>query len=81
MESVVTAASMTIFGTSILMSVDAKKKLNCLEREIRMRIKVYPRWVAENKMDAAQAQYEIECMESIAADYRAIVERDEPKLL
>jgi hypothetical protein len=46
-----------------------------------MRIKVYPRWVAENKMDAAQAQYEIECMESIAADYRAIVERDEPKLL
>lgn len=61
--------------------VDDKTKLACIERELKMRLRVYPRWVAENKMTATQAQYELETMEAIADDYRRKVEAVEPKLL
>ena len=38
-------------------------------REVGMRRRVYPRWVAQGKMTAKQAATEIAVMEAIAADY------------
>lgn len=62
-------------------SIDARAKFRCAERELRMREKVYPRWVAAGNMSAQQAQYEIEIMSAIADDYRKALEAEEPRLL
>jgi hypothetical protein len=48
-------------------------KLQCVERELRYRKQVYPRWVAAGKMKAEQAEWQIKVMESIVLDYRKIV--------
>lgn len=45
------------------------EKRACLEREIRMRRRVYPRWVQSGKMTQAQSDREIAIMEAILADY------------
>ena len=37
----------------------------CIEREIRFRVQVYPRRVAEGKMRQAKAEREIETMRAI----------------
>lgn len=50
---------------------NAQQKLDAVEREIRMRRRVYPRWVSERRMTQARADAEIAVMEEIAADYRA----------
>lgn len=60
---------------------DARAKLRCIERELRMRERNYPRWVAEGRMVAGQAQYEIDVMSAIADDYRKALEAEEPRLL
>lgn len=39
---------------------------HCAEREVKMRRKVYPRWVQNGKMSYKHAQEEIEKMQSIA---------------
>ncbi len=44
-------------------------KRACIERELKMRRKVYPRWVENQKMTQAQADREIAIMEAILADY------------
>lgn len=49
-------------------------KLACIRREIGMRKRVYPRWVAGGKMTQAKADAEISLMEAIAADYQRQVE-------
>jgi hypothetical protein len=51
-------------------------KLRCVERELAMRRRVYPRWVEIGQMSAKQAEYEIKVMEAIVADYRKIVVGD-----
>lgn len=51
--------------------MDEQSKLKCIEREIVMRRRVYPRWVALGKMTQEQAEKEIQTMESIANDYRS----------
>lgn len=48
-------------------------KLKCVERELRLRKKVYPRWVAEGRMTQQQAEHEIDCMQAIVTDYDKIV--------
>lgn len=44
-------------------------KRACIEREIKMRKRVYPRWVEKGTMTQAQADREIATMEAILADY------------
>lgn len=44
-------------------------KLVAIKREIKMRERVYPRWVADGRMKADNAMREIEIMKAIAADY------------
>jgi len=50
--------------------ITAETKLACLDREIKMRRRVYPRWVADGRMTQAKADDEIKTMEAIADDYR-----------
>lgn len=52
----------------------AEEKLRCTERELKMRRRVYPRWIAEGRMKEADARHELETMEAIAEDYRQQVQ-------
>ena len=44
-------------------------KRACIERELRMRRRVYPRFVQNGKLTQAEADREIAVMEAILADY------------
>ena len=44
-------------------------KRACIERELRMRCRVYQRFVAAGKLSQAEADREIAVMEAILADY------------
>ena len=39
--------------------------IKCVEREIGMRQRVYPRWVESKKMSQEKADYEIKCMTAV----------------
>lgn len=45
------------------------QKRACLTREIKMRRRVYPRWVQAGKMSQRDMDHEIAVMEAILADY------------
>lgn len=49
--------------------ITAQDKWACANREVAMRRKVYPRWVADGRMKQEQADREIAVMEAIARDY------------
>lgn len=51
-------------------------KLLCVERELRMRRRVYPRAVTDRRMTAEEAEREIDVMEAIAQDYRQQLQPD-----
>jgi hypothetical protein len=50
--------------------ITGEDKLSCAQRELRLRRKVYPRWVQIGKMDASDAAREIATMEAIVKDYQ-----------
>lgn len=56
--------------------ISASDKLKCAEREVKMRKKVYPRWIADGRMTDERAKHEIETMEAIAEDYRVQSEKE-----
>lgn len=58
------------------MATDAEKAA-CADREVKMRRRVYPRWVAGKKMTQAQADREIALMAEIAEDYRTLSAQQE----
>lgn len=45
------------------------EKYECAIREVKMRRRVYPRWVEGGRMTQAAADRELAIMEAIAADY------------
>lgn len=47
----------------------AMEKQACAERELKMRERVYPRWVENGRMTQAKADQEIAIMREIAAEY------------
>lgn len=51
------------------MTFTAQQKQAAAEREVKMRKRVYPRWVEQGRMTQAKADEEIALMEAIAADY------------
>jgi hypothetical protein len=53
-----------------LFPITKSDKLACIEREIKMRETVYPRWVTESRMSQTKADRELEVMRAIAEDYR-----------
>jgi len=52
------------------LKLDNAAKLACIQREIKMRERVYPRWVASGKMSQEKADLELEVMRAIAEDYK-----------
>ena len=49
--------------------IDNIDKLRCIEREIKMRKAVYPKWVAAKRLSQEKADREIAVMEAIKEDY------------
>jgi hypothetical protein len=41
------------------------EQIACAERELALRVRVYPRWVASNKMKPEKSDHELECMAEI----------------
>lgn len=58
------------------MKFTAKDKLDCIEREIRYRVRVYGRLVHDGKMSPDKAEHETALMRAIAADYRTQAEKE-----
>ena len=59
--------------TDIITNAD---KLACAERELKMRQRVYPRWVEQDRMSAGKAAHEIACMQAIVNHFLVIVEKE-----
>ena len=55
-------------------------KLRCLRRELKMREKAYPRWVAEGRMGAERGGYDLESLRQVVEDYSKLAEEKEPTL-
>lgn len=55
------------------MSTNAEK-LEAVQREIKLRRRVYPRWVADKRMSQELADKQIAIFEEIAADYQKLAE-------
>lgn len=54
----------------------ATDKRKCIQRELAMRLRVYPGWVDAKRMEPLQAKREIALMEAILEDYKAQEKRD-----
>jgi len=57
-----------------------QEKLQCAERELGYRRRVYARLVARGKMSEPQRVEELRLMEAIAEDYRALVADEQGEL-
>jgi hypothetical protein len=55
---------------TVALAYDAKTKLAAVEREIKMRRRVYPRFVENGTMTDGFAAAQISVFEAIAEDYR-----------
>lgn len=62
------------------MTFTTKQKLEAVRREIRQRVRVYPRLEAEHRMSPDKAAHELGVMRAIEADYAAQLRREEPGL-
>lgn len=51
-------------------------KLICAKRELALRNRAYPRWVANGTMRQSAADREVALMEAIIADYDKLVEAE-----
>jgi hypothetical protein len=60
--------------------ITAADKLQCAERELKYRHRVYGRLVDRGKMTREQADRELELMAAIADDYRQLCAEDAPQL-
>jgi hypothetical protein len=49
--------------------ITAEDKLREVERELKLRRRLYPHWIEIGKIDASDAKRRIEVMQAIAADY------------
>lgn len=58
------------------MTIPIEQQIRCVEREIRMRERVYPRWTAAGKMKPENAEYEIEAMRAVLRTLQAERMRD-----
>lgn len=52
--------------------VTLEEQIACVEREIGMRTRVYPRWVGLGKMTPAKSEWEIAAMEAVLNTLRGI---------
>jgi hypothetical protein len=54
----------------------ARSKLGAIERELKYRRRVFPRWVEEGRMTDGLASSQIAIFEAIADDYRALAAKE-----
>ena len=54
--------------------ISLQAQIECVEREIKMRERVYPGLVRTKKMASATAQYETDAMRAVLATLKAIQE-------
>ena len=59
----------------------AREKLSEIERELGMRRRVYPRKIAEGHLKQSKADAQIAILEAIAADYREVLNQENPRLI
>lgn len=57
----------------------AREKKAAIERELKFRRRVYPKFVAEKRMTQAQADHQIAVFEAIRADYFNREQAEEPQ--
>lgn len=50
-----------------------QEQIRCVEREIAMRKRVYPKFVANGRMELATADTELACMEQVLRTLRSLV--------
>jgi hypothetical protein len=58
-------------GLPVTDIITAADKLACAERELKMRKRVYPRWIEAGRMSEGAAAHQIAVMEAIVTDYQA----------
>lgn len=49
----------------LAVAVSLDRQIECVEREIRLRGRVYPRWIKAGKLNADAAQEEMESMHAV----------------
>jgi hypothetical protein len=54
----------------------AEEKLKCAERELKLRLQVYPRFVENGRFSKEKSDREIALMSAIVEDYRALAQKD-----
>jgi len=55
----------------------ARQKMECADREVRQRERVYTRLIVSGKMTREKADYETNVMREIANDYHRLVQQEE----
>lgn len=61
-------------------AVTLEEQLACVEREIGLRLRVYPRWVASGKMRPASADKEIERMQAVRDTLKGLIAESAAKV-
>ena len=51
-------------------------QIKCVERELKMRERVYARWVTSGKMSAKKADHETKAMEAVLETLRAVESKE-----
>ena len=69
-----------LLGDFMIDDITDADKLQCAERELALRKRVYPRFVEQKKMSLGRSELEIAIMAAIADDYRAKVNLVPPGL-
>jgi hypothetical protein len=57
--------------------VTTEDKLLCAERELKLRERLYPRWIDEGRISEGKAELELAIMRRIVADYAHLVEEEQ----
>jgi hypothetical protein len=58
------------------MVITAEDKLREIERELKMRRRLYPQWIARGQLDERDAKRRIEVMQAIALEYEALAQKE-----
>jgi hypothetical protein len=56
--------------------ISIQAQIQCVERELRMRLRVYPHWVADGRMRRTTAEREIARMEAVLATLRSLGQQE-----
>ena len=53
--------------------IDIYEQIKCVEREIAMRERAYPRWVSQGKITQAKADQEINTMKKVRETLKSLI--------